>query len=159
MVPRSGIFGIWNCLASFSSVWFIMVVRASTAGVANVPNAKYLAHLPHQTPKIPFIRCVKSHKIYNMWTVPLQICNGTDENGKKKEEFFIHSLSSFFTFSLLSLSFSFFFLRHFISVTLFSSFLLPLFFFFLQKLHFRWTFLLLLCSMSQGVIVPKRLFF
>ena len=77
----------------------------------------------------------------------------------KKKEFFIHTLSSFFTFSLLSLSFSFFFLRHSISVTLFSSFLLPLFFFFLQKLHFRWTFLLLLCSMSQGVIVPRRLFF
>ena len=41
-------------------------VRASTAGVANVPNARYLAHLPHQTPKIPFIRCAKSHKIYHM---------------------------------------------------------------------------------------------
>ena len=38
--------------------------------------------------------------------------------------FLIHSLSSFFTFSLLSLSFSFFFLRHSISVTLSSSFLL-----------------------------------
>ena len=42
---------------------------------------------------------------------------------KKKRKFFIHSLSSFFTFSLLSLSFSFFFLCHSISVTLFSSFL------------------------------------
>ena len=78
---------------------------------------------------------------------------------EKKKEFFIHSFSSFFTFSLLSLSFSFFFLRPSISVTLFSSFLLPFFFFFLQKLHFRWTFLLLLCSTSQGVIVSRRLIF
>ena len=65
----------------------------------------------------------------------------------KKKEFFIHSLFSLFLFLFSfsappSLSLSF-----------------PLFFFFLQKLHFRWTFLLLLCSTSQGVIVPRRLFF
>ena len=135
-------------------------LRASTAGVTNVLNVKYLTHLSHQTPKIPFISCVKSHKIYNIWTVSLQICNGIDRNGKKKRRvFYSFSLILFLTFSLLSLSVSFFLLRHSISVTLFSSFLLPLFFFFLQKLHFRWTFLLLLCSTSQDVIVPRRLFF
>ena len=57
---------------------------------------------------------------------------------KKNIVFYSFSLSSFMAFFLLSLSFSFssFFLCHsFISVTLFSSFLLPFFFFFLQKLH------------------------
>ena len=105
--------------------YFFYFIRASTAGVVNVPNAKYLAHLPHQTPKIPFIRCVKSHKIYNMWTVSLQICNGIDKNGKKRRiVFYSFSLILFLTFSLLSLSVSFLLLRHSISVTLFSSFLL-----------------------------------
>ena len=78
---------------------------------------------------------------------------------KKKRVFYSFSLILFYFLS--SLSFFFFFLSpplhlcH--SLFLFSS--SSFFFFFLHKLHFRWTFLLLLCSTSQGVIVPRRLFF
>ena len=42
--------------------------RASPSEVQNVPNAKYLAiwHTKHQTPKTPFIKCAKAHKICHM---------------------------------------------------------------------------------------------
>ena len=80
-----------------------------------MPNAKYLAHLPHQTQKTPNIRCAKSHHFYNMWTVPLQICNGTEWCGIS----FNHFL---FFFSLLSLHFSS------SNITPLHSFLLSLFF-------------------------------
>ena len=50
------------------------------------------------------MRCVKSQKLYNIATVPLQICNGTDKCGKNFYCFiFFFSLLSFhFFFSLLS---------------------------------------------------------
>ena len=81
------------------------ILRASTTGVANVPNAKYLAHLPHQTQKWSFMRCAKSQKLYNMATVPLQICNGTDRCCKS-------FIILYFLFSLLSLHFFFSLLSH-----------------------------------------------
>ena len=73
----------------------------------------------------------------------------------KKKKKFLFILSHPFLLSLFSL---FLFLFSF-SATPSLSLSFSLFFFFLQKLHFRWTFLLLLCSTSQGVIVPRRLFF
>ena len=85
------------------------ILRASTAGVANVSNAKYLAHLPHQTQKWRFMRCVKSQKLYNMATVPLQVCN-LQRYEQMLQKFycfifpFLSPLSSFFLFSSLSLS-------------------------------------------------------
>ena len=79
-------------------------LRAPTAGVVNVPNVKYFAHLPHQTQKWCFMRCAKSQKLYNIATVPLQICNGTDKCGKIFYcfIFFFSLLSLHFFFSLLS---------------------------------------------------------
>ena len=96
-------------------LYIYITVRALTVGVVNVPNAKYLAHLPHQTQKTPNIRCAKSHHFYNMWTVPLQICNGIEWCGIS----FNHFL---FFFSLLSLHFSS------SDITPLHSFLLSLFF-------------------------------
>ena len=53
------------------------------------------------------MRCAKSQKLYNIATVPLQICNGTDKCGKFFLLFyllFLSPLPSFFPFSSLSLS-------------------------------------------------------
>ena len=124
--------------------------------MCQMPNIWHICHTKHQKSLLSDVL-----NLIKFTTCKQYRCKFATVQTKmvKKKKFFIHSLSSFFTFSLLSLSLSFFFLRHSISVTLFSSFLLPLFFFFLQKLHFCWTFLLLLCSTSQGVIVPRRLFF
>ena len=77
-----------------------------------MPNAKYLAHLPHQTQKWSFMRCTKSQKLYNMATVPLQICNGTDRCSKNF--IVLYSL-----FSLLSLHFFFSLLSHSLVPSLF----------------------------------------
>ena len=95
----------------------------------NVPNVKFLAHLAHQTQKRSFIRCSKCQKLCHIWTVLLQICNGTDENGISFINFlfsFLSPLSSLYSF-LFSLSLS---LRLSVSasVSSFSFFLtLPLF--------------------------------
>ena len=72
---------------------YLYVFRAPTVDVANVPNAKYLAHLPHQTQKIPPIRYVIYAKIIPFLSVPLQICNGMDRNGKPKYCFLFDFLS------------------------------------------------------------------
>ena len=50
------------------------------------------------------MRCAKSQKLYNIATVPLQICNGTDKCGKIFYcfIFFFSLLSLHFFFSLLS---------------------------------------------------------
>ena len=93
----------------FYQLWYVIYsisIRASTVDVANVPNVKYLANLPHQTQKWSFMRCVKSQKLYNMATIPLQICNGT--NRCCKNFIVLYSLFSllslhFFLFSSLSL--------------------------------------------------------
>ena len=79
--------------------------RAPTADVLNVPNAKFLAHLAHQTQKRSFIRCSKWQKLYHIWTVPLQICNGMEKCCKNF--IILYSL-----FSLLSLHFLSFLLSH-----------------------------------------------
>ena len=85
-------------------------------------------HMTHQTPKnslswdvsISNTIIFTTYKQYRFKDKTVQI-----EKLKKYIIFYSFSLSSFMTFSLLSLSFSFFFLRHsFISVTLFSFFLL-----------------------------------
>ena len=91
-----------------------------TIGVANVPNVIYLAHLPHQTQKWSFMRCAKSQRLYNMATVPLQICNDTDRCCKNF--IVIYSL-----FSLLSLHFFFSLLSHSPVPSLFSLYRFPLF--------------------------------
>ena len=82
-----------------------LTLRAPTVDVANVPNAKYLAHLPHQTQKTPPIRCCVCDKFLQFVSVPLQICNGTDTDGKLKNIIlFNFSLSShFFIWFSLSL--------------------------------------------------------
>ena len=54
------------------------------------------------------MRCVKSKKLYNMATVLLQICNGTNKCCKK----FIILYSLFSLLSLLSLHFFFSLLSH-----------------------------------------------
>ena len=49
------------------------------------------------------MRCAKFQKLYNMATVPLQICNGTDKCCKKFIILYsLFSLSLHFFFSLLS---------------------------------------------------------
>ena len=66
-----------------------------------MPNAKYLAYMPHQIPKTHFIKCAKSQKFCHMWTVPLQICNGTDEKWYNFYCFlfsFLSPLSSVYSF-------------------------------------------------------------
>ena len=65
-------------------ITFMVVLRAP---IVDVANAKYLALLPHQTQKIPPIRCCICAKIIPFLSVPLQICNGTDRNGKLKYYF------------------------------------------------------------------------
>ena len=106
----------------FYQLWYVIYsisIRASTVDVANVPNVKYLANLPHQTQKWSFMRCVKSQKLYNMATIPLQICNGT--NRCCKNFIVLYSL-----FSLLSLHFFFSLLSHSPVHSLFSLYRLPL---------------------------------
>ena len=68
------------------------------------------------------MRCVKSKKLYNMATVLLQICNGTDKCCKK----FIILYSLFSLLSLLSLHFFFSFLSHSSVPSLFSLYRFPL---------------------------------
>ena len=87
-----------------------------------MPNVKYLAHLSHQK---SLLSDVLNENLIKFTTCEQYRCKFATVRTRmvKKEEFFIHSLSSFFTFSLLSLSFSFFFLHPSIFVTLFSSFL------------------------------------
>ena len=65
------------------------------------------------------MRCAKSQKLYNMATVPLQICNGTDKCCKKF--IILYSL-----FSLLSLHFFFSLLSHSPVPSLFSLYRFPL---------------------------------
>ena len=65
------------------------------------------------------MRCAKSQKLYNMSTVPLQICNGTDKCCKKF--IILYSL-----FSLLSLHFFFPLLSHSPFPSLFSLYWFPL---------------------------------
>ena len=72
------------------------IIRASPSDVLNVPNAKYLAHLVHQTPKTPFIRCAKSHKICHMWIVPVRTKNGIWVNNFLFS--FLSPLSSLYSF-------------------------------------------------------------
>ena len=115
-------FGLWGCKIAF---------------LTGVSNVKYLTYDTPNTKKslswdVSNTIIFTTYKQYYPKDETVQI-----EKLKKYIVFYSFSLSSFMTFSLLSLSFSFsfFFLRHsFISVTLFSSFLLPFFFFFLQKL-------------------------
>ena len=66
---------------------------------------KYLAHLPHQTQKTSPIRCCICAKFLHFVSVPLQICNSTDTDGKLKNIIlFNFSLSShFFIWFSLSL--------------------------------------------------------
>ena len=97
----------------------VLSVRASIVSVANVSNAKYLAHLPHLTQKWRFMRCAKSQKLYNITTIPLQICNGTDRCCKNF--IVLYSL-----FSLLSLHFFFSLLSHSPVPSLFSLYRFPL---------------------------------
>ena len=78
--------------------------------------AKYLAHLPHQTQKWRFMR---SQKLYNMATILLQICNGTDKCCK-------NFIVLYFLFSLLSLHFFFSLLSHSLVPSLFSLYRFPL---------------------------------
>ena len=64
-------------------------------------NWIYSLEHPHQTPKTQFIRCAKSQKFCHMWTVPLQICNGTDEKWYNFYCFlfsFLSPLSSVYSF-------------------------------------------------------------
>ena len=65
------------------------------------------------------MRCAKSKKLYNMATVPLQICNGTDRCCKSF--IILYSL-----FSLLSLHFFFSLLSHSLVPSLFSLYWFPL---------------------------------
>ena len=65
------------------------------------------------------MRCAKSKKLYNMATVPLQICNGTDRCCKSF--IILYSL-----FSLLSLHFFFSLLSHSSVPSLFSLYRFPL---------------------------------
>ena len=65
------------------------------------------------------MRCTKSQKLYNMATVPLQICNGTDRCCKNF--IVLYSL-----FSLLSLHFFFSLLSHSLVPSLFSLYWFPL---------------------------------
>ena len=66
---------------------------ASVAALLNVPNAKYLAH---QTQKQGFIRCSKSQKLCHITTVPSQIWDSTDNNGKMGYYYFIAFFSLLF---------------------------------------------------------------
>ena len=122
--PWFDAFPIWSpnnlstILLVLLGIWRIYV-RAFIAGVANVPNTKYLVHLPHQTQKWCFMRCAKSQKLYNMATVPLQICNSTDKCCKNF--IVLYSL-----FSLLSLHFFFSLLSHSPVPSLFSLYRFPL---------------------------------
>ena len=69
---------------------------AFVAALSNVPNAKYLAHLAHQIQKQGFIRCSKSQKLCHIATIPSQIWDSTDNNGKMGYYYFIAFFSLVF---------------------------------------------------------------
>ena len=102
---RSSTWSVCLDVTPFFIIIYGLLTLLITADVGYVPNAKYLAHIPHKTLKTHFIRCAKPKKFYNIWIVPLQICNGTDEEWYNFYCFFIlFSLSSLVSlfFSLLS---------------------------------------------------------
>ena len=106
------LFALYNAVHKHNYSTQYTSIRASTVGVVNVPKAKFLAQLPHQTQKTSNIRCAKFYNFYNMYTVPLQICNGTESKWYNFNHFlfsFLSPLSSLFTlsFSLLSHLYSF----------------------------------------------------
>ena len=68
--------------------------------MTNVPNAKYLAYLPDQTQKTPPIRCSICANFLPFVSVPLQICNVTDINGKLKNTILFDFSLSFLRISL-----------------------------------------------------------
>ena len=84
--------------------WINSLIRASTA-TCQMLN---IWHTKHQ--KIPFMRCSKSHNFCHIWTVSFHFGKVQTRMLKKKKKILFISLSSFLTFSLLSLSFLFSFL-------------------------------------------------